>query len=189
MIGDANPLLTGGFSLNARYKNFDVSSSFSFVLGNDIYNANKIEFTSTGKFIYRNMISDMSPGKYFTNVDTETGLRVTDAETLKALNIDATIWSPAIYKQTFHSWAVEDGSFLRLNNLTIGYTFPKEWVTAAHLQNLRVYASGNNLLLLTKYSGYDPEVDTRRKTPLTPGVDYSAYPKSISYNLGVNITF
>ena len=57
------------------------------------------------------------------------------------------------------------------------------------MQKLRVYVTGTNLFCLTKYSGYDPEVDTKRATPLTPGVDYSAYPKSIGYVVGVNVTF
>ena len=62
-------------------------------------------------------------------------------------------------------------------------------VKKAHLRKARVYVTGTNLFCLTKYSGYDPEVDTRRATPLTPGVDYSAYPKSIGFVAGVNLTF
>ncbi|MFZ4725292.1 MAG: hypothetical protein ACOYMD_07560, partial [Paludibacter sp.] len=71
----------------------------------------------------------------------------------------------------------------------VGYTIPKNITKKWYIQQLRVFASGYNLHVWTNYSGYDPEVDTRRSTPATPGVDYSAYPKSSSYNLGVNITF
>ena len=84
---------------------------------------------------------------------------------------------------------MEDGSFLRLNNVTIGYTFPTPWLKKIHIQKLRIYATGYNLATITGYSGYDPEVDTRRKTPLTPGVDYSAYPRSRKFIFGINVTF
>ena len=86
-------------------------------------------------------------------------------------------------------WAVEDGSFLRMQSATIGYTLPEKLTEKAFIRKLRFYVTGTNLFCLTKYSGYDPEVDTRRATPLTPGVDYSAYPKSIGCVFGLNLTF
>ena len=86
-------------------------------------------------------------------------------------------------------WAVEDGSFLRVNNISIGYTLPKVFVNKMFMQNVRIYVTGYNLYCFTKYSGADPEVDTRRSTPMTPGVDYSAYPKSRSFVGGINVTF
>lgn len=189
IIGDANPDFFGGFGLNISYKNFDLSANFTYMYGNDVYNANKIEFTSCNKYTYRNLLDVMSSDKRWINIDINTGQRITDPEVLKEVNKNATIWSPGIGRYIFHSWAVEDGSFLRLQNLTIGYTFPRNIIQKAHLKNLRLYFSGYNLFLLTKYSGYDPEVDTRRKTPLTPGVDYSAYPRSRSFNFGINVTF
>jgi hypothetical protein len=88
-----------------------------------------------------------------------------------------------------HSWAIEDGSFLRLNNITLGYTLPETLLKRFFVDKLRFYVTGYNLWTLTDYSGYDPEVDTRRSTPLTPGVDYSAYPRSKSVVAGVNLTF
>jgi alpha-acetolactate decarboxylase len=86
---------------------------------------------------------------------------------------------------------VEDGSFLRLNQLTIGYSFPKDWMVKTKvINNIRVYVQGTNIFCATKYSGMDPEVDTRSsKNPLTPGVDFSAYPKSRGINVGLNIKF
>ena len=84
---------------------------------------------------------------------------------------------------------LEDGSFLRLQTATIGYTLPEKLTQKVYLRKVRVYVTGTNLFCLTKYSGYDPEVDTRRATPLTPGVDYSAYPKSIGFVAGLNLTF
>ena len=88
------------------------------------------------------------------------------------------MWSPFIGNAVFSDWAVEDGSFLRLQSATLGYTFPEALMERISISKLRIYVTGTNLFCLTNYSGYDPEVDTRRATPLTPGVDYSAYPKS-----------
>ena len=188
VIGNANPKLSGGFNINMRYKNFDFASNFTFMLGNKIYNANKIEFTSNDQTrYYRNMLNIMNSSNRYSRVDMNTGEMIYDINQLNSMNQDATMWIPM---NTFalHSWAVEDGSFLRLNNLTVGYTLPKELIQKVKLSNVRFFFSGTNLFCLTKYSGYDPEVDTRRKTSLTPGVDYSAYPKSRSYNFGVNVT-
>ncbi|WP_234408982.1 TonB-dependent receptor [Marinilabilia salmonicolor] len=89
----------------------------------------------------------------------------------------------------FSDWAVEDGSFLRLNTLTLGYTLPSDLISRVGLSNFRVYASAYNVFTWTNYSGFDPEVSTRRRTALTPGVDYSAYPKSRSFVVGLNLTF
>ena len=99
------------------------------------------------------------------------------------------MWNPAIGNAIFSDWAVEDGSFLRMQSATIGYTLPEDLTKKVYIRRLRVYVTGTNLFCLTKYSGYDPEVDTRRATPLTPGVDYSAYPKSIGFVAGINLTF
>jgi len=191
IIGNANPKATGGFTLNARAYDFDLSANFNWVYGNNVYNANKIEFTCAGSSSWygRNMTSEMAAGNRWTNIDPLTGQLTTDVNRLNELNATTTLWSPALQKYVFQSWAVEDGSFLRLSSLTIGYSVPKKLLKKIYVQQFRVYVSGTNLFCLTKYTGYDPEVDTRRSNPVTPGVDFSAYPKSRSYNIGVNIGF
>jgi hypothetical protein len=114
-------------------------------------------------------------------------------DSLAALNKNAKLWIPLVGSSstTFasNSWAVEDGSFLRINNVTIGYSLPANVVRKIKLARLRVYATVNNLALITHYTGYDPEVNTRTTSPVTPGVDYSAYPRTRTYLAGVNITF
>ena len=89
----------------------------------------------------------------------------------------------------FSDWAVEDGSFLRLNAITLGYTLKDSVVSKAGISKLRLYATANNVFIITNYSGLDPEVSTRRKTPLTPGVDYSPFPRSRSIVFGLNLNF
>lgn len=188
IIGDANPLHTGGFGINARAYGFDLSANFNWSFGNDVYNANKVEFTQTGKYQYRNMTSDMADGKRWTNLKAD-GTLCTNLEELAAMNATTTMWSPLTDRMVFSDWAVEDGSFLRLNTLTLGYTLPKSLLAKVKIQNLRFYVTGYNLFCLTNYSGYDPEVSTIRRTNLTPGVDYSAYPKSRQFVVGVNLNF
>jgi hypothetical protein len=91
-----------------------------------------------------------------------------------------------------HSWAVEDGSFIRLNNVSLGYSLPTSLITRFGMTRFRVYVTGNNLHIWTKYSGYDPEVSTSRNSEyaaLTPGIDYSSFPRSRSYTFGLDISF
>ena len=190
VIGNANPKFTGGFNLNLRVYNFDFAALFNFTYGNDIYNANKVEWTSTAeKYNSRNMIDIMEEGKRWTNLDLATGEIVTDPSKLASMNANTTMWSPLMSKMVFSDWAVEDGSFLRLNTLTLGYTLPASVTKMARIESLRIYTTAYNVWCWTNYSGFDPEVSTRRKTPLTPGVDYSAYPKSRQIVFGLNLTF
>ena len=183
VIGNANPKLIGGLNQQFTYKNFDLSVFMNFVLGNDVYNANKIEFTSAVNPL-SNLLTTMND-RYRT-IDAN-GATVTDVAALDALNKNATIWTPT--RQLFlHSWAVEDGSFLRINNLTLGYTLPKTLTAKAKMSQVRFYATVNNLYTFTKYTGYDPESNTRRATPLTPGVDYAGYPRSKAFLFGVNLS-
>lgn len=188
IIGNANPLHTGGFSVNSRIYSFDIGAYFNWSYGNDIYNANKIEYTSTSKYSSRNMISTMASGQRWNNLRAD-GTISNDAAELEAMNANTTLWSPYMSKYVLSDWAVEDGSFLRLGTLTLGYTLPKAISQKLKMKSLRIYASGYNVFVLTNYSGFDPEVSTRRKDPLTPGVDYSAYPKSRTYVLGLNVNF
>lgn len=188
IIGDANPTHTGGFTINARAYGFDLAANFNWSVGNDVYNANKIEYTSTSKYHSRNMITEMEAGKRWTNLRAD-GTISNDPDELAAMNANTTLWSPYMRRFTFTDWAVEDGSFLRLSTLTLGYTLPSSLTHKLKMQNCRFYVTGSNIFCLTSYSGFDPEVSTRRKTNLTPGVDYSAYPKSRSIIFGLNLNF
>ena len=188
IIGDANPVATGGFGINARAYGFDLSANFNFSIGNDVYNANKIEYTMTGKYQYRNMTTEMADGNRWTNLNPD-GTICNDPEQLAAMNANTTMWSPMTQRMVFSDWAVEDGSFLRLNTLTLGYTLPESLMNKVHIKNLRFYVTAYNVFCLTGYSGFDPEVSTALQTNLTPGVDYSAYPKSRQFVIGVNLNF
>ncbi|HNU89623.1 MAG TPA: SusC/RagA family TonB-linked outer membrane protein, partial [Ferruginibacter sp.] len=186
VIGNANPKFTGGWTNQVTYKNFDLSVFVNFVVGNDIYNANKIEWTD-GAFSNLNMLNIMKDR--WTNINA-AGQVVTDPTELAALNANAKIWSPVrVQRWWLHSWAVEDGSYLRINNLTLGYSLPKTLLAKMKMTNLRIYGTVNNLATISSYSGFDPDVTSRRSDPLTPGVDFAAYPRARTWLVGVNVTF
>lgn len=190
VIGDANPDFIGGVILSGYAYGFDFSAAFNFSVGFDVYNANKIDFTtSTENGQYRNLSTIMSDGNRWTNLDPNTGQLVTDPTQLAALNENTTLWSPFMQRNAFTDWAVEDGSYIRLNTLTLGYTVPNKFVSQMGIDKLRFYATANNVFVLTNYSGLDPEVSTRRNTPLTPRVDYSPYPRSRQLVFGFNLNF
>ncbi|MCR6722360.1 MAG: TonB-dependent receptor [Chitinophagaceae bacterium] len=186
VIGSTQPKFFGGLNQQFNYKNFDLSVFVNFQVGNDVYNANKLEFTS-GYTPNSNLLAMMN-GRWRT-VDAN-GVVVTDPAALAKLNEGVGLWAPLRSASSFyvHSWAIEDGSFLRINNITLGYTLPANILKRVGIQSLRVYGTVNNLAVFTKYTGYDPEVNTRRNTPLTPGVDYSAYPRSRAYIVGLNLS-
>lgn len=196
IIGNPNPKFTGGLNQQFTFRNWDMSLFINFSYGNDVYNANKIELTN-GYSNNSNMLAIMK-GRW--KVITPTGQTAQwisgnnvvgiAPDQLAALNANATIWQPLKSAGAFypHSWAIEDGSFIRFNNLTIGYTFPAGKLAGTMLSKIRFYATASNLGIITGYSGYDPEVSVR-SNPVTPGLDYSAYPKSRSFLFGMNVTF
>ncbi len=186
IIGRTQPKFFGGLNNTFTYKNFDMSVFVNFSVGNDILNVNKILYTS-GYSTNRNLLAAMRG--YFTYIN-DNGEYVTDPDALGELNKDAKMWAPERdLPRRIYSWAVEDGSFLRINNITLGYTLPKAVSKKIKIDNLRIFATGYNMFLLTKYSGFDPEVNAVRSTPYTPGVDQSSYPKSRSFIAGLNIIF
>ncbi|MCB9316435.1 MAG: TonB-dependent receptor [Lewinellaceae bacterium] len=202
VIGNTLPKHQGGFGFDARFHGFDAAIFFNWSYGNDVYNTGKIQYNQFRRVTYGNMLNTMNSDSRFTYIDIDgsytgtAGEVVTDLGQLAQLNADKTIWSHNSYGvagAVIHSWAVEDGSFLRLNNINIGYSLPSQLISRLGMSQFRVYVTGNNLHLWTKYSGFDPEVSTSRQnsayTALTPGVDYSSYPRSRSYTFGLNITF
>jgi TonB-linked SusC/RagA family outer membrane protein len=194
IIGSAQPKHSGGFGFNATYKGFDLATFFNWVVGNDVYNTGRIGFNMYYRSTYGNMLNTMNYNDRFKYIDA-AGNQVTELAELAKLNANAKIWSPfsmGTAAPVFHSYAIEDGSFLRLNNVTLGYSLPKNWISSLGMTRLRVYATVYNAFLWTKYSGYDPEVSATRNSSysaLTPGVDYSGYPKSRTYTLGINVNF
>ena len=196
VIGNTTPKVQGGFGVSGSYKWFDFTANFNYMLGFDVYNANAYDlsmgsvsvtnptnvlakFGGDSRWRYMNdNCDDMSNGTYATPLKDE----------YIALNKDRSLWNPIrLTKKTMNSYFVENGSFLRLQDITVGYTFEKALTEKFHCTKARVYATCSNLFCATKYSGYDPEVDVQ--SGLTPSMDSNRYPRSRGFLLGVNLSF
>lgn len=196
IIGRTMPKHTGGFTLSGNYKSIDFSAGFTYQIGGDVYNANamhsmmgnkdtafgqnRLEFV---KDTYKNYGIDANGDIYL----------VTDPNELAALNANAKY--PNFFSEygIVSSDFIEDASYLRLQTLTIGYTFPQKWMEKIKVSNLRIYFTGSNLFHIAGYSGLDPDVNTRIDAGgdgfPTPSYDYNAYPKARTFTFGLNLTF
>lgn len=169
IIGCGQPLHTGGFSNNFTWRNFDLNIFFSWSYGNDILNANRLIFESGWK--------------------SQTNQLASYANRWTPSNPTSDIpRAAATGSEEYSSRVIEDGSFLRLKNVSLGYTIPSRQLRKAGISSLRLYVSADNIWTWTNYSGPDPEVSTRNSV-LTPGFDWSAYPRAYGFTAGVNITF
>ncbi|MEG1622975.1 MAG: TonB-dependent receptor [Alistipes sp.] len=169
-IGNGTPKWFGGITNTFSFKGFDLSFMFQFNYGNDIYNATRM-YASQSQDQRSNMMSDVADRWTKTNASSE---------------IPA--WDGYV-KNELYSRFIEDGSFLRLKNLTFGYTFPQRWTRKFYVNKLRLYFSAQNLFVVSSYSGYDPEVNMAASNPMTPGLDWGAYPKSRVYTFGIDVSF
>lgn len=185
VIGNGIPKGMGGLNNTFSYKGIDLSIFLNWSYGNDVYNANKL-YSSQTQLDYRSTLSYFADR--WMSIDAN-GNRVTDPATLAAMNEGKTV--PVYNSNTalrFYDYVVENGSFLRINNISIGYTLPKNFLSRFKINGLRVYATAYNLGTITGYSGYDPEVSSRNSTGLTPGIDFGAYPRAKSFVAGVNLS-
>ena len=188
VIGNANPLVYGGINNSFSFRGFDLSIFFTYSIGAEVLNATKLNNTLIGG-TNRNALNVANSSNRWMTIDSD-GNKVDNPELLKQINQGKTVASVADLQQGsyyVHSWAVENASFLRLSNLTLGYTFPHKIIKNWNIKKLRLYFTGNNLFVATPYSGFDPEVSTKGNN-LTPGVDFGAYPRNRSFVFGLNIT-
>ena len=166
VIGDMTPVHTGGFNINTSYKNFDLGLYFNWSYGNEIYNANKLGalygYKESG--VYENKLSLVKDCYKIYDVVGGQLVALTTPEQLDAANVNAKL--PLAYSENGYvsTLGIEDGSYLRLNTLTLGYTLPKQFIKKAGISNLRVYGSIYNVFTITGYSGLDAEVNTNTST-------------------------
>ena len=173
IVGNYMPDFTYGFGGSIDYKGIDFEVAFQGVYGNEILNLNKryldnMEGNVNGTIAARNRwVSEDQPGDGLTN----------RANRKQKGNNGRT-----------STWHLEDGSYLRLQNVALGYTLPSRISESFKVQKLRGYASAQNLCTWTNYSGYNPEV-SNRTSALTPGEDYGTYPLARTFMVGLNLTF
>lgn len=195
VIGECMPKHTGGFTLSGNWKAIDFSAGFTYQIGGDIYNANSMHSLMGNKdtSFGQNRLDFIADTWKYYDVNASGDLElVSDPAALAQLNENtkhATFFCE--YGLTTSEF-IEDASYLRLNTLTVGYTFPKTWMKKVGIQNARVYFTGNNLFCIDGYSGIDPDVNTGKDGSNgfpTPSYDYQSYPKARTYTFGVNLTF
>jgi TonB-dependent starch-binding outer membrane protein SusC len=167
IIGSAEPKFYGGFSNSFTYGAFSLDAFMNFSYGNEVINApNVFGLSSTGQLNERAEVLNR-----WTPTNTNTDIPRANANRRAVL----------------HSNLVEDGSFLRLQSLTLGYQLPTGLLPGTH--EARVYVTGQNLFTITGYSGFDPEVNSLGGDPRTRGVDIGAYPRARAVNFGITASF
>ena len=166
IVGNYMPDFYYGFGVQLGWKGFDLSANFQGVYGNEILNLER---------------------RYLLNMEASSNMMK------EALNrfpyghfLRATRKSSGNSGSCTSTFYLEDGSYLRLQNLSVGYTMPDKWFRGTTISRMRVYIQGSNLFTLTNYSGYNPEVNKRSSNALSPGEDYCSYPLSRTFSVGVN---
>ncbi len=172
IIGDVNPDYTFGFTNNFTYRNFDISLFINGVQGNDVVNMNTAFNGNLGTS--KNVSNEVMQGAWDDSKDNSnaTGPKV-----------ERQFWRTLLFSKRF----IEDGSFVRIKNLTIGYTVPGKLIKG--VSSIRVSAGVNNLYTFTNYSGYDPEINSYGDNPALFGVDLGGYPNTRSFNLSIRCGF
>ena len=195
IIGDMNPRHTGGFNLNGNYKNLDFGLNFNWSYGNKIYNANYLAafYGSKEDGLFKNRLNYLSNSYRIYDIQNGQIVSVTDPAALTELNANATTFLPYHENPVASTLGIQDGSFLRLNTVTLGYNFPKNALDKIGINKVRVYGSIYNALTITNYPGLDPEVNTNTSQGgaqyPTTGLDWGSYPRARSFTLGLNIEF
>ncbi len=191
IIGRTTPKLQGGFGLNGQWKGFDFVANFTYFLDFDVYNATAYYLSSSignTNGNYLNVFSKFTDRWNYTDGKWHTYGDDTKRELYESVNAGKTQWNPADLRKDYTvSNFVEDGSFLRCTDITLGYTLPTNIISKAGMSKCRFYASVTNPFIITSYSGFDPEVDVQ--SGLTPSYDMNRYPRSRSYVLGINLSF
>ena len=167
VIGNGYPDWFGGFASTFHIYDFDLSAVFQYSYGNDVFNITRFLTTKTNNKS-RNMLAEVS--------DRWTATHASNAV-------------PSLKGYAMHdlySRYIEDGSYLRLKNLTLGYTLPHRLSSRIRVSKWRLYVTATNLFCLTRYGGYDPEVNSN-SSPLMPGMDASSYPKNTAYIFGMEL--
>ena len=171
-IGNPNPDFTVNMINDISFSNWDISIFFRGVFGNEVYNMLKRDIAGTGAWHNQSIIvqdrwqisNQEGTEPRATGIDPNANRRVSDR-------------------------FVEDGSFIRLQNVSIGYSLPRVMTERLHIGSLRLYVSGQNLWTLTKYTGYDPEIGSFNQNPLINGVDNGRFPVAKSFTFGANVNF
>lgn len=181
VIGNPNPDFTFGLTINLEYKGFDLNCFFQGSYGNDIFNASKSGwYNSTG---LNNWTTD-ALNAYRAPVYDDDGNMIDPGNTTSD---QFRLYGSTSDNYRMSDWYVEDGSYVKLKSMQLGYTLPESFTQKYGVERLRIYVGGRNLFTLTNYTGLDPEMGGNDPTYF--GVDEGSYPHPKMYNIGVNVSF
>jgi len=181
VIGNAMPDFIFGWTNRFSWKSFDLTVLLQGSQGNDVFNMGRIRLESMGEGSSTRMLDHWTP----TNQDTDVPAFI-DYQTRTAAGLVSGRIN--MKEPGRNSRWVEDGSYVRVKNITLAYTIPETLISRIGITRLRVYFSGTNLLTFTKYSGYDPEVSSFNSSDAMMGIDYSNYPTARTVTFGLDLT-
>lgn len=188
-IGNPEPKFTWGFGNTFSYKGFDLTVFFTGSYGNDVINYNRrwTEITGSTSNLSKDVLG-------YARVEMIDPNGPDDFRNYHVVNAGTTM--PRLYTDSYKNLNnrmsdnyVEDGSYIRLQNVSLAYIFPKSWTKKIHLENLKIYCNIQNLFTWSEYKGYDPEVGSLYGNTLLNGVDYGRYPTPRIYTVGLNVAF
>ncbi|MCH5234409.1 MAG: TonB-dependent receptor [Muribaculaceae bacterium] len=199
VIGNPLPDFTFGFNNTFRWKGFDLNIFINGSYGNDVMNYLGINLTHMNS-AWMNQLNKVNDRAILAAIDphkvyTDGAWWYNDVENVRVQNpgtmIPRATTNDPNDNDRISSRYIEDGSYIRIKNITLGYTFPKKWMQKIYLENLRIYCNLQNVHTFTKYSGYDPEVgaSTQDSAGLVYGLDFGRYPSPFSCTFGLNVTF
>ena len=196
-IGSPMPKFTYGWTNTFRYKGFDMSIFINGSYGNKVMNLTKRDLTNMSS-VWCNQHSDVLNRARLAPIDAsivyaDGSKWYNHVENVKVANPNASLPRAIIGdpndNDRISDRYVEDGSYLRMKNISLGYTFPKKWIGKIGIENLRLYCNIQNLFTITGYDGYDPEIGVSTMSANVYGVDYGRYPSPTTYSFGLNMSF
>lgn len=188
-LGNPEPKFSYGFNNTFTYKGFDLNIFINGVYGNKLVNLFRQDFTDPVQI--SNHLSETKDFARVELIDPDGpneiwNVHVSNAKTAKVQRISNRDGND---NTRMSNRFVEDGSYLRIKNISLGYTFPQKWIHKWKIENLRIYMNVQNAFTFTKYKGYDPEVGSYNYNVLLRGVDYARYPSQRIYTFGLNLSF
>ena len=188
-LGNPEPKFSYGFNNTFTYKGFDMNIFINGVYGNKLVNLFRQDFTSPMR--NSNLLKEATGIAHVELIDPAQpeeiwNVHVSNPESATVQRLNTADGND---NNRMSSRFVEDGSYLRIKNISLGYTFPQKWTRKWHIENLRVYMNIQNAFTFTKYKGYDPEVGAYNYNVLLRGVDYARYPSQRIYTVGLNLSF
>lgn len=188
-LGNPEPKFNYGINNYFSYKGFDLNIFINGVYGNKLYNSLRKSYTNPMN--NSGMLKEAVGIARIELIDPEaaadiSNVRVSNPGQAKVQRITA---NDANDNNRMSDRFIEDGSYLRIKNIALGYTFPRSWMEKIGIESLRIYANVQNAFTFTKYKGYDPEIGAYHQNVLTRGIDYARYPSQRIYTFGLNLGF